>query len=207
MISSGNLWLQKNQPINNTSTIYFEKNVDWVAKWGWIVHYKYLGQKWEFNTCKTQCGTVLQCYSSEFSFINSSTGKWTHVTKSVINKSIQWTFCKQDTELQLTNCIPILVFHDTRFCQIMRQIFTQGRAKKNHQKSTPVGIEPRTSGSSCQCSTNIQLAAWIFMAFIKSCSVDSRNCQSPKFEVVHETKLTSEIFCLTHTRLAHSVEC
>ena len=34
---------------------------------------------------------------------------------------------------------------------------------------------------------NIQLPAWIFIAFIKSCSIDSRNEQSPTCEVVHET--------------------
>ena len=48
----------------------------------------------------------------------------------------------------------ILLFHDTHFCQIIWQIFTQGRAKKNCQKLSPIGIEPMTSGSSCQCSTN-----------------------------------------------------
>ena len=31
------------------------------------------------------------------------------------------------------------------------------------------------------------MLAWIFMAFIKSCSIDSRNEQSPACEVVHET--------------------
>ena len=46
-----------------------------------------------------------------------------------------------------------LVFHDRRFSQIIWQIFTQVRAKKNRQKFPPVRIEPRTSGSSCQCST------------------------------------------------------
>ena len=34
---------------------------------------------------------------------------------------------------------------------------------------------------------NIQLPACIFMAFIKSCSIDSRNEQSPICEVVYET--------------------
>ena len=33
---------------------------------------------------------------------------------------------------------------------------------------------------------NIQLSAWIFMAFIKSCSIGSGNEQSPTCEVVHE---------------------
>ena len=44
------------------------------------------------------------------------------------------------------------------------------------------------------------------MASIKSCYIDSRNDQSPKCEVVHETKYTSEISCPTHTCLAQSVE-
>ena len=46
------------------------------------------------------------------------------------------------------------VFHDRRFCHIIWQIFTHGRAKKNCQKLPPLGIETRTSGSSGQCSTN-----------------------------------------------------
>ena len=33
----------------------------------------------------------------------------------------------------------------------------------------------------------------IIKAFIKTCSINSRNEQSPTCEVVHETKLTSEI--------------
>ena len=57
------------------------------------------------NTCKTQCGTVLQCYSSEFSFIYSTAGKWTHMTKSVINKSVQRAFYKQDMEQEFTICM------------------------------------------------------------------------------------------------------
>ena len=31
------------------------------------------------------------------------------------------------------------VFHDKRFCQIIWQIFTQGRAKKNSSKNAPSG--------------------------------------------------------------------
>ena len=48
----------------------------------------------------------------------------------------------------------IWVFHDRRFCQIIWQIFTQGRAKKFRQKLPPVGIETMTSRSSSQCLTN-----------------------------------------------------
>ena len=48
---------------------------------------------------------------------------------------------------------------------------------------------------------NIQLPAWIFMAFIKSCSINSKNDQSAKCEVMHKTKLTSE-----NTRLTQTVE-
>ena len=48
----------------------------------------------------------------------------------------------------------IWVFHDRRFCQIIWQIFTQGRANRIRQKLPPVGIETRTSGSSGQCLTN-----------------------------------------------------
>ena len=44
------------------------------------------------------------------------------------------------------------------------------------------------------------------MTFIKSCSIDSRNEQSPTYEVVHETKLTSEISCPTDSCLAQLVE-
>ena len=44
--------------------------------------------------------------------------------------------------------IVIWVFHDTRFYQIIWQISTQAKAKRNCQKLPPVGIGPRSSGSS-----------------------------------------------------------
>ena len=53
-----------------------------------------------------------------------------------------------------TKRLSIWFFHDRRFCQIIWQIFTQGKAKKIHQKLPPVGIETRTSISSGQCLTN-----------------------------------------------------
>ena len=43
-------------------------------------------------------------------------------------------------------------------------------------------------------------------AFIKSCSINSRNELSPKCEVVYKTKLTSEISLPTDSCLAQSVE-
>ena len=46
------------------------------------------------------------------------------------------------------------VFHDRLFCQVIWQIFTQGRAKKIPKKLPPVGIETRTSRSSGQCLAN-----------------------------------------------------
>ena len=42
---------------------------------------------------------------------------------------------------------------------------------------------------------------------MKSCSIDSRNEQSPACEVVHETKLTSEISFPTDSLLAQLAEC
>ena len=51
------------------------------------------------------------------------------------------------------------------------------------------------------------MPTWIFMAFIKSCSICSRNEQSPICEVMHETKkITSEISCPTDSCLAQLVE-
>ena len=47
-----------------------------------------------------------------------------------------------------------LSFSRYAFCQIIWQIFTQRRAKKNRQKLPPVGIETRTTGSWGQCFTN-----------------------------------------------------
>ena len=41
---------------------------------------------------------------------------------------------------------------------------------------------------------------------MKSCSIDSRNEQSPTCEVVHETKFTSEISCPTDSFLAQLAE-
>ena len=46
------------------------------------------------------------------------------------------------------------VFHDRRFCQIIWQIFTQGRAKKFIKNCPQLEIETRTSGSSGQCLAN-----------------------------------------------------
>ena len=46
----------------------------------------------------------------------------------------------------------------------------------------------------------------IIKAFIRSYSTDSRNEQSPTCEVVHETKLTSEISFPTDSLLAQLAE-
>ena len=53
---------------------------------------------------------------------------------------------------------------------------------------------------------NILLSVSIIKAFIKSCSIDSRNEQSPTCEVVHETRLTSEISFPTDSLLAQLAE-
>ena len=45
------------------------------------------------------------------------------------------------------------------------------------------------------------------MAYKKSCSIDSRNEQSPTCEVMHETRLTSEISFPTDALLAQLAEC
>ena len=41
-----------------------------------------------------------------------------------------------------------------------------------------------------------------FQILIKSCCIESRNDQSPKGEVVHETQFSLKISCSTHTCLA-----
>ena len=99
---------------------------------------------------------------------------------------------KPGEEWSFTKFGVIQVFHDTCFCQIIWQISTQGRAKKNSSKIVPSGVETQDlqiiSLMLHQLTwVNIQLPAWIFMAFIKSCSIDSRNEPSPTCEVVHET--------------------
>ena len=50
------------------------------------------------------------------------------------------------------------------------------------------------------------LSVSIIKVFIKSCSIDSRNEQNPTCEVVHETKLTSEISFPTDSLLAQLAE-
>ena len=50
------------------------------------------------------------------------------------------------------------------------------------------------------------VASLNFHGLIKSCSIDSRNEPSPTCEVVHETKLTSEISCATDSCLAQLSE-
>ena len=47
----------------------------------------------------------------------------------------------------------------------------------------------------------------IIKAFIKSCSIDSRNEQSPTCEVVHETKLTLKMSFPTDSLLVQLAEC
>ena len=75
--------------------------------------------------------------------------------------------------------------------------------KFSKTKLLPLGIEPRTSWSSL-----LRLPDWpklTFKAFKKSCSIDSRNDPSSKYEEVHETKFTLEIYCSTHVCLAQSI--
>ena len=50
------------------------------------------------------------------------------------------------------------------------------------------------------------LCVSIIKACITSCSIDSKNNQSPKFVVMHETKLTSEISFQTDSLLAQLAE-
>ena len=100
------------------------------------------------------------------------------------------------------------VFHDRRFCQIIWQIFTQGRAKKNHQKLPPVGFETSTSSSSGQCFTN-----WAKSAF--SCQPESSWLLCSHALLILEMnkvqhvkwcmKLTSEFSCPTDSCLAQLV--
>ena len=64
--------------------------------------------------------------------------------------------------------------------------------KKNCQRIAPSGVGNQDLQIFRQIpyqlsQVNIQLPACIFMAFIKSCSIDSRNEQCPTCEVVHET--------------------
>ena len=71
---------------------------------------------------------------------------------------------------------PNWIFHDRRFCQIIWQIFTQGRAKKkNHQKLPPVGLKPgppdlQANALSAELGRN--LLSWRFLkwALFVSCT-------------------------------------
>ena len=86
----------------------------------------------------------------------------------------------------------------------------------NHGRILPVLIEKGKikthnlqiiSLTLCQlCQVTIWLPVSIIKAFIKLCSICSRNEQSPTCEVVHETKLTSEISFSTDSLPAHLVE-
>ena len=82
--------------------------------------------------------------------------------------------------------------------------------EQNKKKLPPVGIELTTSWSSIQCSTDWAKSLFgclcELLRLLKSCSINSGNNQSPKCEVVHEAKLTSEISCPTHTWLAQLAE-
>ena len=130
-------------------------------------------------------------------------------TKSFVPNKLddKLIFIRSDRKRNEFLLIP--VFHDSRFCQIILKDLKLHREKQNkfHKKLPPVGIERKTSRSSCHCSIDWAKSpfgsVWITNASIKSCSIDSRNEQSP---VVHETKLTSEISFPTHTRLTQPVE-
>ena len=52
------------------------------------------------------------------------------------------------------------------------------------------------------CLSRHVLTVSNFLILRKSCSVESRNDQSPKSEVVHETKFSLKISYLTHACLA-----
>ena len=81
----------------------------------------------------------------------------------------------------------------------------------SHQKCPLVGIEPTTSKSSLQHFPNwakslFGVPVWIIWAFIKSCYIDSRNKQSPKSEVMHETNKAHFRNLPAGSYLAQSVE-
>ena len=81
--------------------------------------------------------------------------------------------------------------------------------EKRKIKNCPNGDWTRTSWSSCQCSTEWTKSTFSCQSkspWPLSCSIDSRNDQSPKCEMVHETKLTSEISCPTHIWRTQSEE-
>ena len=96
------------------------------------------------------------------------------------------------------------------FCQIIWQILNYTEQNKFCQKLSPVGFELTTSRSSVLCSTTVlsHYPLWmgITMAFIKSCSIGSRQEQSPTCEVVHETKESSLQTSPTDCLLAQLVE-
>ena len=73
-----------------------------------------------FELCHYHIVFCISCLNVELSTI---------VYKSIVNSPFMF-------------CISSLVFHDTHFCQIIWQIFTQGRAKKFRQNSPPVGLNP-----------------------------------------------------------------
>ena len=72
-----------------------------------------------------------------------------------------------------------------------------------HVKNVKGSALQRSAGGD---GVTILLSVSINKAFIKSCSIDSRNEQSPTCEVVHETKLTSEISFPTDSLLAQLAE-
>ena len=93
----------------------------------------------------------------------------------------------------------------------LTDLYTGKSKTKIHKKIVPSGVGTQDlqiiSLMLYQLNqVNIQLPAWIFMAFMKPCTIDSRNEQSPTCEVVHETKLTSEISYPTNSCLPQLVE-
>ena len=82
-----------------------------------------------------------------------------------------------------------------------------GKSKNKFVKNCPQwGLKPGPPDlQSNALATELSQHSVASLLIIKSCSIDSRNDQSPTCEVVHETKLTSEISCPTDSCLAQLV--
>ena len=141
---------------------------------------------------------------------NLTDRKWRKLKYHTIRKGVKFQIIKECSPTVNQDKGTIEFLYISIFLQCRQQRLTWGRAKKINQNypEWDMNLGPFDYYANAVLTELIQhlFASLNFMAFIKSSSIDSGNDQSPKYEVVHETKLILEISCPTHICLAQSVD-
>ena len=157
------------------------------------------------NTTLSQCKSAKQNMMLQLLSLRTVSVEWQTRSNSIVSNFLLLEIFHYQKSLQ---CQQSRFSTIRYFCQILAESCQHlwGRAKIKLVISGEWTQDLLIIISVFYWLVSIQLLVWISMAFIKAHSIDSRNNQSPKCEVVHETKFTSEISCPIHTCLAQSVE-